>query len=122
MDEQDKNSNLGMLGIANVLGEHSRRIKKENTKSALSDALAELSSELKILAKEKNKLEREMNNTINKGSKTKELIGSLKERLARLEVIELEFDRKVSYDEHKLADVKSKLNKVKKAREELSDY
>src|SRR3989344_6161559 len=93
--------------------------QRSQSKDVLSGAVAEISKELRALASEKQRLENELEKAKKKAGNTRELENMLRDKLTKLTALETKLSSDIGNKEHKLTEVREKLSKVRKAREEL---
>jgi len=96
--------------------------QRSQSKDVLSGAVAEISKELRALASEKQRLENELEKAKKKAGNTRELENMLRDKLTKLTALETKLSSDIGNKEHKLTEVREKLSKVRKAREELMDF
>ncbi len=88
----------------------------------LSEALIDISKELKKLSLDKKVLEKEMNKIVDSLRYTEETEATLREKISRLVAKENQLIRKREEIHTKVNAVKEKVNKVRKIKEELTDF
>ena len=97
-----------------------RIAKKGATDNALSIALSELSNELSLLAKQKNKIKYSLDKAKKKVADAQKTENILRSKLTELATLEARSTTDIGEKEHKLLNIRDKINKVRMAREELS--
>ena len=109
----------GFVDINEVLKE---KVKQASNNNILSDALNELSKELKLLSGEKRRLEVVLDNAKRNVVQAQETEKLLRDRLQKLTSLETKLATEIIDKEHKLSEIKDKISKVRKAREELAEF
>ena len=97
-----------------------REAKKSATDNALAIALSELSNELSLLAKQKGRIEYSLDKAKKSAADAQKTENTLRSKLTELSKLESRFTTDIGEKEHKLLNIREKINKIRMAREELS--